>query len=60
MLEVEMGNNTGTAKESWEGLEDEDEEGMDGGNEDKDKSKDKGEDIGEALVSAYCFNTIVC
>ena len=40
MPKVEMGNNTRTTKESWEGLGDEDEEGMDKENEDKDGEED--------------------
>ena len=63
MSKVEMGNDTGTAEESWEGLGDkgedegedvgdEDKEGVGGRNEDKDKSEGKGEDTGGDLVSA--------
>ena len=43
--EVEMGDDTGAAKESWEGLGGEDEEGAGKENEDEDEgeSKDKGD-----------------
>ena len=51
-LEVEMGNNTGGTKESWEGLGAEGKEGTDKGNKDKDESEYEGEDVREALVSA--------
>ena len=46
MPKVEMGDDTGTAEESWEGLGDEDKN-----EEDVDKGKDKGEDGDEDLVS---------
>ena len=48
--EVEMGNDTGTAEESWEGLGGEDKEGAGEENEDKDESE--GEDGEEDLVHA--------
>ena len=51
MPEVEMGNNTVGAKESWEGLGAEDEEGADKENENKDESEGEGEGTGEDLVS---------
>ena len=60
--EVEMGDNTGAAEESWEGLgaedkededEDEDKEGAGEGNEDEDESED--EDSREDLVSEISF-----
>ena len=38
--EVEMGDNTGAAEESWEGLGDEDKEGMDKENKDKNGKED--------------------
>ena len=57
--EVEMGDDTGTAKELWEGLGDkgedvgnEDKEGAGGGNENEDESEGEGEDTGGDLVSA--------
>ena len=46
MPKVEMGNNTRTAEESWEGLGDEDREGK-GENE---ENADKGEGTGADLV----------
>ena len=42
MPKVEMGNNTGTSKESWEGL----------GVEDKGMDKGEGKKAGDKLVSA--------
>ena len=64
--EMEMGDDTGTAKESWEGLGDEgedegedvgdeDKEGAGGGNEDEDESEGEGEDTGGDLMSALFF-----
>ena len=44
-----MGNNTGAGKESWEGLGEEDEEGV-----------DKGKDTWVDLVNAHCLNIIIC
>ena len=43
MPEVEMGDDTGTAEESWEGLGDEEEDGGkdEGENEDEDESEDE-------------------
>ena len=46
---VEMGDDTGTAKESWEGLGGEDKEGTGKENEDEDESE--GKDGEEDLVS---------
>ena len=50
--EVEIGNDTGAVEESWEGLGDEDKEGVDERNKDEDKSEGEGEDTGGDLVSA--------
>ena len=51
MPKVKMGNDTGAAEESWEGLGAENREGADKENEDKDESEGEGKDTRADLVS---------
>ena len=60
MPKVEMGNDTGAAEESWEGLGAEDEEGMDEENVDKGKDKNVGEDLVSEIVLTSLFANRYC